>query len=279
MTAQALKTHKMFEGTVQFWEHDSLETKTKMKFSTFIPDGVVRGCVIWLSGLTCTDENFTTKGGAQKYFSKHQLMVICPDTSPRGLNLPHEHDHWDFGSGASFYLDASTDGYKDHYRMESYITKELTSMLQSQFKIPSNKISIMGHSMGGHGAIILGLRHPELFQSISAFSPVSHPVNSPWGEKAFTGYLGNDRDNWKNFDATELILSGRKHLHKILIDQGLQDEFLEKQLMVSDLDKACHEQHQGIEVNFHKGYDHSYYFIASFIESHVSFHAKALQAF
>ncbi|MBC7428271.1 MAG: S-formylglutathione hydrolase [Bacteriovorax sp.] len=278
MTALAWKTHKMFDGIVQFWEHESVETKTKMKFSTFIPDGVVKGCVIWLSGLTCTEENFTAKAGAQKYFSKQQLMVICPDTSPRGLNLPREHDGWDFGSGASFYLDATTPEYKDHYKMESYITIELVGMLQSQFKVPQNKISIMGHSMGGHGAIVLALRHPELFQSVSAFSPVSHPTKCPWGEKAFTGYLGADRENWKNFDATELVNNGKKHLHKILIDQGLQDEFLEKQLLVGDLDNACHAHHQGIETNYHKGYDHSYYFIAAFIESHISFHAKALLA-
>lgn len=268
----------MFDGTVQFWEHDSTETKTKMKFSTFIPDGVVRGCVIWLSGLTCTEENFTTKAGAQKYFSKHQLMVICPDTSPRGLNLPNEHENWDFGSGASFYLDATTEGYKEHYRMESYITLEIYELLQSQFKIPGNRISIMGHSMGGHGAIVLGLRNPETFQSISAFSPVSHPIQSPWGEKAFSGYLGNNRDTWKNFDSTELIKSGKKHLHKILIDQGLADEFLEKQLMVNDFESACHVAHQLVEINFRKGFDHSYYFIASFIESHVAFHAKALHS-
>ena len=277
MTAQLLKSHRMFEGNVQFWEHDSLETKTKMKFSTYIPEGVVRGCVVWLSGLTCTDENFMTKAGAQKYFSKHQLMLICPDTSPRGLNLLHEHDSWDFGSGASFYLDATTEGYRDHYRMESYLTNELIAILQSQFKIEPTKISIMGHSMGGHGAMILGLRHPEMFQSISAFSPVSHPVNCPWGEKAFTGYLGSNKEDWKNFDSTELIKSGKKHLHKILIDQGLQDEFLEKQLMVEDLGGACREHQQGIEINYHKGHDHSYYFIATFIESHVAFHAKALQ--
>jgi S-formylglutathione hydrolase len=278
MTAQVLKTYRMFDGAVQFWEHDSTETKTKMKFSTFIPDGVIRGCVIWLSGLTCTDENFTTKAGAQKYFSKHQLMVICLDTSPRGLELPHEHEGWDFGSGASFYLDATTPGYKDHYRMESYVAKEIVSLLKEQFLVPQNKISIMGHSMGGHGALVLALRYPYLFQSVSAFSPVSHPTKCSWGEKAFMGYLGNDRENWKNFDATELMISGKKHLHKILIDQGLQDEFLERQLLVEDFDSACHAHHQTLETNYHKGFDHSYYFIASFIETHILFHAQALHA-
>jgi S-formylglutathione hydrolase len=276
MTVSVLKTHKMFNGPVQFWEHESNSTKTKMKFSTFIPDGVVQGCVIWLSGLTCTDENFMTKAGAQKILAEKKLMVICPDTSPRGLSLPGEHDGWDFGSGASFYLDATTEGYKDHYKMESYITLELLEIIQSKFKIAKNKISLMGHSMGGHGALVLGLRHPELFQSLSAFSPVAHPVNCPWGVKAFTGYLGEDKKIWKSFDATELIKSKKKHVRKILIDQGAADEFLEKQLLLQDFESACKENGQPLEAHLRDGYDHSYYFIATFIESHIKFHAEAL---
>lgn len=276
MSAQLLKSHKMFEGAVGFWEHDSLTTKTKMKFSTFIPQHSVKGCVIWLSGLTCTEENFIIKAGAQSFFAAHQLMLICPDTSPRGLNLIHEHDHWDFGSGASFYIDATTEGYKDHYQMESYLTRELIELIQTQFNISSKKISLMGHSMGGHGALVLGLSHPQLFQSISAFSPVSHPSKCPWGKKAFLGYLGEDQNKWKDFDATELIKTGKKHPHKILIDQGSNDEFLKSQLLLQDFEDACMEQGQDILVNYREGYDHSYYFIASFIESHIEFHASKL---
>lgn len=274
---QVLKTHKIFEGKTQFWEHDSASTKTKMKFSTFIPAGNTKGCLIWLSGLTCTDENFITKAGAQKYLAEQGLMVICPDTSPRGLQLPQEHDSWDFGSGASFYLDATTPGYKDHYQMETYIVDELHSLIQKEFKIPANKISIFGHSMGGHGALTLGLRHPNKFASVSAFSPIVNPVNAPWGVKAFTGYLGENRATWAEHDATELVRSGRRHPQSLLVDQGSDDEFLAKgQLLTDNLAKACKEAGQKLEVNMRDGYDHSYYFISSFVENHIKFHAGCL---
>lgn len=274
---QVLKTHKTFEGKTQFWEHESVSTKTKMKFSTFIPAGTVRGCLIWLSGLTCTDENFITKAGAQKVLAEKGLMVICPDTSPRGLQLPQEHDSWDFGSGASFYLDATTPGYKDHYRMETYIADELHSLIQKEFKIPANKISIFGHSMGGHGALTLGLRHPQKFVSVSAFSPIVNPVNAPWGVKAFTGYLGENKTVWAEHDATELVRSGKRHPQALLVDQGSDDEFLTKgQLLIDNLTKVCKEAGQKLEVNMREGYDHSYYFISSFVENHIEFHSRLL---
>ena len=276
MKLQPLKTHKTFEGLTQFWEHDSSETKTKMKFSTFIPDGNVRGCVIWLSGLTCTEENFITKAGAQKYFAQNNLMVICPDTSPRGLNLPNESESYDFGRGAGFYVDATTAGYKDHYRMFSYVANELHQLLQNEFSISKDKISIMGHSMGGHGALVLALREPNKFRSVSAFSPIAHPSVCAWGMKAFTGYLGENKVDWKNHDATELIKSGKRHPNSILIDQGTKDEFLEKQLLPHDLESECLAAGQPLQLNFRADYDHSYYFISTFIESHVVFHARAL---
>jgi S-formylglutathione hydrolase len=279
MAMQPLKSHKTFEGLTQFWEHESRETKTKMKFSTFIPAGEVKGAVIWLSGLTCTDENFITKAGAQKYLAKHQLMVICPDTSPRGLHLPGEHDAYDFGSGAGFYVDATTPGYKDHYRMGSYISQELHQLLTKEFSISPEKISIMGHSMGGHGALILGLREPSKFKSVSAFSPIVNPTKCAWGIKAFTGYFGEQSEQWKAHDATELVASaGKRHQNSILIDQGLKDEFLEKQLLTNNLVQACKAKSQPLEVNFREGYDHSYYFISTFIESQIEFHAKALHS-
>lgn len=276
---QILKSHKTFEGLTQFWEHDSVSTKTKMKFSTFIPAGEVKGCLIWLSGLTCTDENFITKAGAQKYLAEHQLMVICPDTSPRGLNLPEEHEAYDFGSGASFYVNAVTPGYADHYQMESYITEELHGILQNHFKIAKDKISIMGHSMGGHGALTLGLRNPEKFCSVSAFSPIVNPTACPWGQKAFKGFFGEDKSLWASHDATELVKAGRRHPKAILIDQGTSDEFLEKkQLLTENLIKACEGAGQVLIANYRQGYDHSYYFMASFIESHIEFHKKALNS-
>ncbi|MBX3039593.1 MAG: S-formylglutathione hydrolase [Bdellovibrionaceae bacterium] len=277
--AQLLKTHKNFEGSTQFWEHDSQSTGTKMKFSTFIPEGrAPKGALIWLSGLTCTDENFITKAGAQKVLQEQNLMVICPDTSPRGLQLPGEHESYDFGSGASFYVDATTEGYRDHYRMSSYIVNELHELLQNQFGIAKDRISLMGHSMGGHGALTLGLKHPEKFRSLSAFAPISNPTACPWGTKAFKGYLGADESEWKKWDATALIEAGKRHPHAILVDQGTADEFYEKkQLLPENLRTACEQKGQSLVLNLRQGYDHSYYFIATFIESHVLFHAEAIR--
>ncbi|RYZ67254.1 MAG: S-formylglutathione hydrolase [Proteobacteria bacterium] len=274
---KVLKSHKSFEGEVRFWEHDSKVTGTPMKFSTFTPPGELKGALIWLSGLTCTDENFITKAGAQKSLAENGLMLICPDTSPRGLSLPAEHDSYDFGSGAGFYVNATTAGYKDHYRMYDYVANEIPQILRDHFAA-EDKISISGHSMGGHGALIIGLREKNKFKSISAFSPIANPVKSAWGHKAFTGYLGSDENSWKEFDATELIAAGKSHPLTILIDQGSADEFLEKQLMPQNFETACKAKNQAYELRLREGYDHSYYFIASFIQSHIEFHAKALLA-
>lgn len=272
-----LKSHKTFAGFTQFWEHDSNVTQTKMKFSTFIPEGEIRGAIFFLSGLTCTDENFITKAGAQKFLAEAGLMIVCPDTSPRGLNLPHEHEAYDFGSGAGFYVDATTPGYADHYRMYSYITEELYQLIQRKFNIASQQISIMGHSMGGHGALIMALRSPEKFKSVSAFSPIVHPSSAPWGEKAFNGYLGNHRQDWLQYDATELVTSGKRYPGMIYIDQGSKDEFLATQLLTADFENACREANQSVKINYREGYDHSYYFISSFIADHISFHAESLR--
>ena len=271
---KVLKSHKTFGGTTQFWEHDSTETKTKMKFATFTPSKPPKGALIFLAGLTCTDENFITKAGAQRSLEAAGLMVICPDTSPRGLALPHEHEAYDFGSGAGFYVDATTEGYRDHYRMYSYVTKELYTIIQQQFSIPAHKISVCGHSMGGHGALIMALREPKKFRSVSAFAPIVNPTRAPWGEKAFTGYLGESRDAWSEYDATELIRSGRRASSKILIDQGLSDEFLEKQLLTKNFETVCREAGQASSINMREGYDHSYYFISTFIAEHIEFHAS-----
>lgn len=274
MALAQLKTHQSFGGKTQFWEHDSIVTKTKMKFSTFIPSGEIKGQLIWLSGLTCTEENFIAKAGAQQLLQELGLMVVCPDTSPRGLSLPGEHEAYDFGSGAGFYINATTEGYKDHYRMYDYVNDELYGLIRSEFKCKSPRPAIFGHSMGGHGALVLGLRNPEKYASISAFSPITHPTQVPWGQKAFKGYLGDNEASWKDYDATELLLQGARHFQAILIDQGLGDEFLEKQLRPQDFEEAAQKMKQPCAVRRQEGYDHSYYFIASFIGDHLKFHAQ-----
>ena len=271
-----LKSHKTCNGLTQFWEHDSTETKTKMKFSTFTPSKPPVGALFFLSGLTCTEENFVAKAGAQRFLDEARLMVVCPDTSPRGLHLPHEHEAYDFGSGAGFYVNATTEGYRDHYRMDAYVTDELHFLIQKQFGISSNKISIFGHSMGGHGALVLGLKNPTKFASISAFSPIVNPTKCAWGKKAFKGYLGEDESKWSAFDATELIKNGKRSKEEILIDQGSADEFLEKQLLTPNFAQACKAAGQTVKINYREGYDHSYYFIQSFIAHHIAFHLQRL---
>jgi S-formylglutathione hydrolase len=272
-----LKSHKTFGGLTQFWEHASTVTQTPMRFSTYIPSSPPKGCLMWLSGLTCTEENFIAKAGAQRFLNAHQLMVVCPDTSPRGTHLPDEHKSDDFGSGAGFYLDATTPGYSDHYRMETYVTAEMYEWVAQHFSM-EGKISLSGHSMGGHGALTLGLRHPHLFQSVSAFSPIVHPAIVPWGRKAFQGYLGTNEESWKSHDAAQLIRAGHKHPKPLLIDQGLSDPFLETQLRTPLFQEACQAHGQPAEVRMQDGYDHSYYFVSTFIEDHIAFHAEHLHA-
>lgn len=271
-----IKSHKTFDGFTQFWEHQSYATKTKMNFSAFVPGGEVKGCLIWLSGLTCTEENFIMKAGAQKYLAEHKLMVVCPDTSPRGLTLPKEHETSDFGSGAGFYVDSITPGFADHYRMYSYVTQELYQIILTHFRIKKDSISVFGHSMGGHGALIMGLRDPQLFKSVSVFAPVVNPSQSPWGRNAFLGYLGDDERLWHSYDACELVKAGKSFPGKILIDQGDKDPFLSDRLLLENFTKACQGSRQVVEIRYQPEYDHSYYFIATFIESHIRFHAKAL---
>jgi len=269
---QILKSSKCFDGEVRFYEHDSLTTKAKMRFSVFLPLQATppASCMIWLSGLTCTEENFMLKAGAQKYLADKNIMLICPDTSPRGLNLPHEHEEDDFGSGAGFYLSATTPAYRDHYDMYNYINHELYDLIIDKFmRSTAPKISICGHSMGGHGALVIGLKNPDKYYKISAFSPIVNPSQCPWGQKAFTGYLGNDIEEWKKWDATELIKSGCQHPRQIVIEQGTADPFFEKQLLTANFAEACKDYEQNLQVNYHAGYDHSYWFIASFIGQHI----------
>lgn len=268
MNFEKLKSHKSFGGETVFCSHPSQETKTEMKFSYFKPEGdEVEFALLWLSGLTCTEENFISKSGVQSLLGNTKTMVICPDTSPRGLDLPGEHDSYDFGSGAGFYLDATTVGYKDHYRMESYLLNELMPLIEGEFS--PKKWSLFGHSMGGHGALTLGLKYPEKFHRVSAFSPIVNPLAVPWGEKVFKGYLGDDKESWMNYDSCELLKSGHKHPQEILIDQGLSDEFFENQLKTPHLVSASEEASQPVKVQYREGYDHSYYFIATFLRDHI----------
>lgn len=269
-----IKSIKCFDSDVDFWEHDSKSTKTKMRFSSFAPNKEVKSCIIWLSGLSCNEENFMIKANSQKILSKTNTMIICPDTSPRGLNLPGEHDSWDFGSAASFYVDASTENYKNNYLMFSYINDELYQLVKSFFSV--TKISIFGHSMGGHGALISALKRPDQYQSVSAFAPIANPVNCPWGQKAFRGYLGDDKNLWHQYDSCSLINQGKIFKDTILIDQGTTDEFLHEQLLVENFESCCKQNHQSLKVNYREGYDHSYYFISTFIEDHIKFHQERL---
>lgn len=274
MSMTEVKRAKTFDGQTIFYTHDSYVTKTKMSFSVFIPKcEKVDSAIIWLSGLTCNEENFITKAGAQRYLKDSNTMMICPDTSPRGLDLPGEHDAYDFGSGAGFYLNATSEDYKDHYKMYDYITKELVSLLNTEFDVSA--LSLMGHSMGGHGALVIGLREKELFKSVSVFSPLVNPMACAWGQKAFSGYL-KDNDDAKNYDATELVRNGKKRSDCILIDQGLDDEFLEKQLLTENFEKVCEEKGQKLKINYREGYDHSYYYISTYIEEHIKFHLEML---
>ena len=272
MNIEIVKQHRCFDGDVQFCSHRSEVTKTSMNFCLALPKEQPKLVLLWLSGLTCNEENFITKAGAMAYASQRGVVLLCPDTSPRGTNLPGEHDSWDFGSGAGFYLDATESPWSDNYRMASYITEEIPQILKAK-ELGHLPLAISGHSMGGHGALTLGIKHPELFSSISAFAPICNPMEVPWGQKAFQNYLGGDRSTWKEYDACQLLLE-RNYKKNILVDQGVADQFLEEQLKPQNLEKVCKEMDIPLSMRSHEGYDHSYYFISSFIEGHIKFHLE-----
>ncbi len=259
------------------FQHHSASLNCDMIFSVFLPPQAETARVpvlYWLSGLTCTDENFAQKAGAQRLASELGLAIVCPDTSPRGTSLPGEHDDWDFGSGAGFYINSTQAPWSDHYQMFDYVDRELPALVQAELPV-TDKRSVSGHSMGGHGALMCALKDPHSWQSVSAFAPICHPSESPWGVKAFSRYLGEDRNAWRDWDATQLVCSVGKQLH-ILIDQGSDDVFLGEELKPGNLEQACICTHHPLQVRMQKGYDHSYYFIASFIDDHLRYHAKAL---
>jgi S-formylglutathione hydrolase len=279
MTLELIRRHQCFGGTQAVYSHDSRATGTPMEFSIFLPfgeeDGRERPVLFWLSGLTCTWANFTEKAGAQCHAASHGLILVCPDTSPRGTNLPGEHDSYDFGSGAGFYLDATIEPWSRHYRMASYVTDELPELVVGNFNADLDRTGIFGHSMGGHGALTLAFKHSGRYRSLSALAPIVAPSRVPWGEKAFGGYLGENRVTWRAHDACELVASAG-WTTPILIDQGTADEFLETQLRPELFVEACNEAGVPLTLRWREGYDHSYYFIATFIGEHIAHHARLL---
>ncbi|MEO5658676.1 MAG: S-formylglutathione hydrolase [Polaromonas sp.] len=277
-----LSEHACFGGTQRFYQHDSREIGLPMRFSVFLPPQAKPGKVpalVYLAGLTCNEETFMTKAGAQRLAAELGLALIAPDTSPRGAKVPGDADSWDFGVGAGFYLDATQTPWSTHYRMESYLTAELLPLLTSALPLAADRIGIFGHSMGGHGALTLALRHPDLFKSVSAFAPICAPSQCPWGQKAFTGYLGADESTWLAHDASALMrqLPDAPYPAGILIDQGLADKFLAEQLYPELFEAACAAAGQPLTLRRHAGYDHGYYFIATFMADHLMHHFSQLQ--
>ena len=273
---ELIDNHLCFGGQQRRYRHASDTLKCDMTVSLFVPPGEGPFPALWwLSGLTCTDENFVTKAGAQRKAAELGIAIICPDTSPRGEGVAND-DSYDLGQGAGFYINATKSPWAEHFQMERYLTEELPALAGEYFPVDLDRQSISGHSMGGHGALTLGLKNPARFKSISAFSPIVAPTQVPWGKKAFAAYLGGDEADWKPHDATHLIGSKEGELPPILIDQGEDDPFLAEQLQPDLFKGAAIEAGRKVEVNMRPGYDHSYFFIASFIDEHLLFHGKHL---
>ncbi len=280
---ELLSTHRCFNGEQRFYRHDSATIGLPMRFAVYLPPqalvaGAKCAALFYLAGLTCTEETFMIKAGAQRLAAELGLILITPDTSPRGANLPGEADSWDFGLAAGFYLDTTQAPWNRYYRMYSYITEELHALVSRELPVDAQRLGIFGHSMGGHGALVLALKRPELFRSVSAFAPIAAPSQCPWGEKAFSGYLGNDRSTWAAWDASLLMAKQQRapFPNGILIDQGLDDKFLAEQLHPEKFKAACEQVGQPLTLRMHAGYDHGYYFISTFMEEHLRFHARNL---
>jgi S-formylglutathione hydrolase len=277
---ELLSEHACFGGVQRFYRYDSKAIGLPMRFSVYLPPGAEGRrlpAMFYLAGLTCTEETFPTKAGAQRVAAELGIILVTPDTSPRGAGAPGEADDWDFGVGAGFYVDATQAPWSRHYRMYSHLM-ELRELVPAELPADAGRIGIFGHSMGGHGALVLALRNPDLFRSVSAFAPIAAPSRCPWGRKAFGGYLGPDQAAWRDYDATELMTrAGRAPFPKgILIDQGLADKFLAEQLYPDAFEEACRAVGQPLELRRHPGYDHGYYFVSSFVEDHLRFHARQL---
>lgn len=272
-----ISTNLCFGGQQLRYRHASNTLDCDMTFSVFLPPQAEAGkvpVVYWLSGLTCTDENFVTKAGAQRYAAELGVAVVAPDTSPRGDGVPDDPDGaYDFGLGAGFYVNATQEPWRRHYRMYDYVVDELPALIASELPIDAARVGLSGHSMGGHGALTIALKNPDRFSSVTAFAPICSPMNCPWGEKALGGYLGANRDDWREYDATALVQTAKERL-PVLVDQGEADEFLTEQLQTERLKQVCTEANYPMTIRMQSGYDHSYFFIASFIGEHLAFHAE-----
>ena len=281
MTIKTLEEHKNFDGVTGYYQHASDTTRCDMTFAVFTPPQAKDGPVpvlYFLAGLTCTHETFMIKGGAQRYAAQHGLMLVAPDTSPRG-NEVHDDDSWEFAQGAGYYLDATQSPWNLHYQMYSYVAKELPAIVAKHFPANMERQGIFGHSMGGHGALTIGLKHPEQYKSISALAPICAPMQSPWGTNAFNLYLGSDKNNWEQYDASELIknVADASQYPEILVDQGEQDQYLKEYLRPHLLEAAAKQSGYPLKVRRHKDYDHGYYFVSTFVDDHVRHHAGLLR--
>lgn len=278
MTLRLVSAHACFGGSQRFYAHDSQECRAEMRFSVYLPPQAEAGPVpvlYYLAGLTCTEETFMIKAGAQRLASRLGLMLVAPDTSPRQARLPGDDASWDFGLGAGFYVDAVRAPWSAHYRMYSYVTAELPRLVAAEFPADAQRQGIFGHSMGGHGALVCALRNPQQYRSVSAFAPIAAPSQCPWGEKAFSGYLGEDRSAWLEYDASALA-ERRRYPHPILVDQGTDDKFLAEQLRPESLAAACRRSGTALELRMQPRYDHGYYFIATYVDDHLRHHARQL---
>ena len=279
MTVEKLSANQSFGGQQLRCKHQSDVLNCEMTFSIYLPPQAEQGSVpvlYWLSGLTCTDENFVQKAGAQQYAAEHGVAIVCPDTSPRGDDVADDSEGaYDMGLGAGFYVDATQQPWAQHYQMYSYVVDELPALIHAEFPIDKQRQAISGHSMGGHGALTIALKHPDRFRSVSAFAPICSPLNCPWGEKALSHYLGDDRLHWAQYDAVELVKQCQTHL-PVLVDQGQADNFLTEQLKTELLIDAAKKADWAMQIRMQPAYDHSYFFIATFIGEHIAFHARAL---
>ena len=279
---ELMSEHGCFGGVQRFYKHASAEIGLPMRFALYLPPQALAGKAVplltFLAGLTCTEETFTMKAGAQRVAAELGLALLMPDTSPRNTGVDSEDHHWDFGAGAGFYLDATQAPWSGHWCMESYLLKELLPQVVNEFGLNAKRMGLFGHSMGGHGALTLALRHPGRFASVSAFAPICAPSRCPWGHKAFTGYLGQDESTWGDHDASVLMTqqTAAPYPGGILIDQGLADKFLAEQLYPEAFEAACARAGQPLTLRRHEGYDHGYYFISSFVDDHLRHHAAAL---
>jgi S-formylglutathione hydrolase len=277
---EVISRHFCHGGDLGYFKHRAEATDCDMRFAVFTPPQVSGGPVpvlYYLAGLTCTEETFVTKACALEHAARLGLMLVAPDTSPR-VELPGDRDSWDFGIAAGFYLDATQSPWSRHYRMYSYVVEELPKIIAANFRADLARSGIMGHSMGGHGALTIALRNPQRYRSVSAFAPICAPSQVPWGTKAFSGYLGDDRARWASHDTVELIRQGRRFPDTLLVDQGTSDKFLKDQLRPELLTEACKAAGQPLDLRMHSGYDHGYFFIQTFVAGHMEWHSRRLLA-